>query len=258
MKGSYYFLNTGYNTAMFRREKVLHKQSTDYGQYQVIDMTYEGRKARVLFTGNRDAAFSGIPLDDNHEMLFDYIQRMYEFTCNILPSSALIIGGGTHTLASALLQTLPNLSITSIEIDPTLTDLSRRYFNLYETNRHTIIHQDAESYLKGSDKIYDLVIIDAFSHLSIPTSLTTPQFTEQVKKHAKPSGMIVMNVISSLYGVQSTPVLRMRELFDEQFQTITVHQADVGTSLWQAQNLILVATNQAEDAITSNMRFRPL
>ncbi len=158
---------------MLKRDRIVYEGNTKLEHYQVIDMVYEGRRARVLFSGNRKAAFSGIPLDDNHELLFDYIQRLYELVATTRPKRLLVIGGGVYTLPTALLHALPDILIDVIEIDSELDAIAEGFFGLHSNDRMRIFHQDGRDYLNQTSELYDMIIIDAFTHLHIPMSLAT-------------------------------------------------------------------------------------
>src|ERR1700752_3186245 len=89
--------------------RVIHKTvrfegETPYGHYTVVDTTYSNRPARVLYSGREfRTAQSGIALDDQDEMLFDYNQRFLELARGLEPKRALLIGGGAFTLPKRLL-----------------------------------------------------------------------------------------------------------------------------------------------------------
>jgi hypothetical protein len=78
-------------------EVIVYSQQTAGGSYQVIDKTYSGRKARVLYSTMPRTAQSGIPLDGNSLMLFGYNQRLIELITHLNPKSILVIGGGVYT-----------------------------------------------------------------------------------------------------------------------------------------------------------------
>lgn len=242
---------------MFNRERVLLECDTNYEHYQVVEMIYEGRKARILFSGKRDAAFSGMPLDDNHDLLFDYIQRMFEFTANVHPKRLLLIGGGTYTLPTALLQTLPDIHIDAVEIDPQLEVIAREFFNLQDNSRLNIIHTDGKSFLQNTTEMYDLIIIDAFSHLVIPESLADTEFAQLVHSHLTDDGLVAMNVISSFNGRRSDTVRKFYNLYNPVFKRTTVHPASPDVSLWLSQNFILVA-DKSDTPVDSFMRYKAL
>lgn len=242
---------------MFVRDTIHLECTTDFEHYQVIDLLYEGRRARVLFSGRRDAAFSGMPLDDNHDLLFDYIQRLYEFTSNLRPKRMLLIGGGTYTLPIALLHTLPDIIIDSVEIDPQLEVIAQEYFNLQHNDRHTLYHTDGKSYLENTSQKYDLIIIDAFSQLEIPDSLADVDFAQLIESHLTSDGLLAMNVISSYRGRRSNAIKRFYRLYKEQLRNVTIFPADPHASDWMSQNYILVGEKDAPVA-SQHMRYAAL
>ena len=225
---------------MFNREKILYEGDTEFAHYQVIEMVYEGRKARVLFTGKRDAAFSGIPLDDQHHLLFDYIQRFYELTCQTRPRNLLMIGGGTYTLPTALLYALPDITIDAVEIDPGLDRIAEAYFGLTPNPRLNIIHGDGVDYIRTNRKKYDMIIIDAFDDLKIPENFAKDETAAAISASLSSKGILAMNVISSYYGRNAAAIEGLQDEYDPHFKHLGVYPADTGTSLWMSQNLLLV------------------
>jgi hypothetical protein len=115
---------------MLSADKILYEGDSKFDHYQVIDMVYVGRQARVLFSGQRAAAQSGIPKDGNNAMLFDYNQRFLELTLYLKPESILLIGGGAFTLPAEILKFLPKVKIDVVERDPNLKKISERFFDL--------------------------------------------------------------------------------------------------------------------------------
>lgn len=239
---------------MFRQEKILFKGKTALGSYQIIDMVYEGRKARVLFSGNREAAFSGMPLDDGPDLLFDYIQRFYELVAYKRPSRLLIIGGGVHTLSAALLHSLPDIQIDAVEIDPGLTDLAARFCGFKPNSRLNVYSQDGKSFLLTTNKRFDMIIIDAFSHLRIPSSLTDSHTAQLTHDALSKQGITAINVISSYSGRASQTIKNLESIYKAVYPTILTYPADNLTSLWSSQNLVLVA-EKGKPSPSHGLRF---
>src|ERR1700760_605289 len=105
-------------------QHILWEGDTIYGHYQVVDTLYDGRPARVLYSGDRQAAQSGIAKDASPSLLFDYNQRVFELLTSVLPKRVLLIGGAVCTLPKALLAALPDVQIDVIEPDSGLTKLA--------------------------------------------------------------------------------------------------------------------------------------
>lgn len=226
---------------MTSRDELIYETKTKYGRYQVVDMLYNGREARILFIGNREAAFSGIPLDGEHELLFDYIQRLYEITSTIRPKKLLIIGGGVYTLPMAILRTLPDVEMDVVEIDEGLNDIAEAFFGFQKDRRINIINQDGSEFLKNTSEKYDMIILDAFSGLEIPDSMKSKHTTKLIESCLNPNGIIAMNVISSYRGRNSKLIKEFYYSHEELYTHTNVYQADSSLLLWSVQNLILVA-----------------
>ncbi len=191
---------------MPQRETLLYECDTTFDHYQVVDMMYEGRPARILFSGDRTAAFSGMPLDDDHDMLFDYIQRMFELVSTVRPKRLLMIGGGTYTLPMTLVQSLPDIIVDVLEIDAKLDDIAEAFFGLTAHDRLNIHHTDGKTFLEQTTHQYDIIIIDAFTGLRIPRSLADERTVSLIHKKLSAKGLMAMNIISGYKGVNASPI----------------------------------------------------
>jgi spermidine synthase len=185
------------------KRDVLWEGKTQYGDYEVVDTLYDSRPARVLYSGDRQAAQSGVAKDDNADLLFDYNQRMFELAANLVPKSILLIGGAVATLPRALLASLPGTRIDVVEPDSGLTSLAYKYFDLPVDDRLRFFHTDGRSYLRQTSERYDMVFVDAFTHTTIPADLKTLEAFQAFHKHLKPEGLLAMNVISGYHGLNN-------------------------------------------------------
>ena len=94
----------------------------------------------------------------------------------------------------------PGVTIDSVEIDPVVVDVSRRYFGLPEDSRLRVFNEDARRFVKRSKDTYDIVIVDCYYAEALPSHLTTEEFFSEVKKRMSPDGVLAYNVISSVGG----------------------------------------------------------
>jgi spermidine synthase len=236
-------------------DHVLHEMTTAYGQYQVVDTMYDGRPARVLFSGDHVAAQSGVPRDGQPHLLFDYNQRLLELAEQRKPSSILMIGGGAFTLPTALSVALPAAHIDVIELDGALIPLAERYFDLVVSDKLQVITGEGRAFLDASTKQYDLVILDAFSHVQMPQTLATKQAAAAIARALTPGGVAAVNIIAAYRGRRTTPLVRLCAAFGTAFTQLTLFPANTTYSLWTAQNFILVG-QQAGPA--PELRFAPV
>jgi spermidine synthase len=181
-------------------QHILWEGDTAYGHYQVVDTTYDGRPARVLYSGDQQAAQSGIAKDNDTDLLFDYNQRLFELVNNINPSHVLLIGGGVFTLPTTLLKALPDVRIDVVEPDAELTELAQDFFELPVSDRLTIFNTDGRTFLREHATRYDMILVDAYTHTTIPKELKTLQAFQAYHAHLREQGAVAMNVISGYYG----------------------------------------------------------
>lgn len=237
------------------KRDMLWEGDTEYGHYQVIDTTYDGRPARVLYSGNRQAAQSGVATDEKPDLLFDYNQRMFELVTNLPPKRLLLIGGGVCTLPVALLAALPDIQIDVVELDDGLTQLAHRFFGLQETPRLRIFHTDGRTFLNEHADIYDIILVDAFTHTKIPRDLKTLEAVQAFCSHLRPEGIVAMNVISGYHGVSSHVLRELYAAFCQVFANIDIFLASRGYSLWLPQNFVLTAQKGTDYPLKDYVRY---
>ncbi|HEY1064196.1 MAG TPA: fused MFS/spermidine synthase, partial [Candidatus Saccharimonadales bacterium] len=182
------------------KEQILLETNTELEHYLVVDRVYEGRPARVLFSGPQRAAQSGIGLDDDPDLLFDYNQRLLEVANALYPSRILVIGGGAFTLPQALVVALPEATVDVVELDPGLETIAAKYFGLQENDRLHITYTDGRAFVEQSREQYDLVILDVFSELAIPRQFLTVEFIAMLHEHLTSTGCVALNIIASYQG----------------------------------------------------------
>jgi spermidine synthase len=225
-------------------EQLVFETDTKFGHYQVVDMVYVGRRARVLFSGQRGAAQSAIPRDGNKTMLFDYNQRFLELIASLGPKNLLLIGGGAFSLPAKVLQNHREILIDVIEQDPALIEISKKFFGLEDNKNLKIIIGDGREYLSKNTKLYDLIIIDAFSGNKIPEALRTLEFANLLPTQLTKNGVCAINVISALHGPNNITLKEQFATYNSVFRHVDIFPADNSITYWVSQNFILTATNK--------------
>ncbi|HVX23765.1 MAG TPA: fused MFS/spermidine synthase [Candidatus Saccharimonadales bacterium] len=238
-------------------DHVIAEVETPYGRYEVYDLVYEGRVARVLYSGHRQAAQSGVARDGQPDLLFDYNQRLRELVDYLQPQRILLIGGGTCTLPQALMAEHRKLRIDIIEPDSELTKIAKKYFDWHPSRRTKVIHTDGRAYLERCQEQYDLIILDAFSHAAIPTELIEPTALQLMQHCLTPKGSLAANVIAAYYGNRSRVLRQLMAGCRQHFQQLDVFPAGRGVSLWLPQNFVVVAQNQPR-SLHNALRYPPL
>jgi spermidine synthase len=123
---------------------------------------------------------------------------------NLLPAlinkpgqKVLIIGLAGGTMARQLRHFFGDLEIDGVEIDQKVVEVAKDYFGLDELDVNVFV-QDGRSFLRQSQKIYDLIIVDAFrNELYIPWTMTTEEFWRSAENHLSEDGLLAINVNAS-------------------------------------------------------------
>lgn len=107
-----------------------------------------------------------------------------------------ILGNAAGTTARALGVYYPEAYVDGVELDPAVSRVGRRYFAMDENPRLTVHDADARPYLRATDRLYDLIIVDAYRQPYVPFYLATREFFRLVREHLAPSGIVALNVAS--------------------------------------------------------------
>jgi spermidine synthase len=108
------------------------------------------------------------------------------------PGRVAILGNAAGTTARALGRYFPATVVHGVEIDPELTRLGRKWFDM-RNPRLRVFHEDARPYLRRTDERYDLIMVDAYRQPYIPFYLATREFFELVRDRLLPGGAVVVN-----------------------------------------------------------------
>ena len=134
---------------------------------------------------------------DDRDLLVPYTQYM---TAGLMypkdVKSVLEIGTGGGRTAWYLHRYLPDVRVTSVELDPAVVELSRKYFGLKDEPNFAVEAKDGRLFLAQSKDRYDIIMIDAYRGPFVPFHLLTKEFYQIVKDHLAEGGVVVQNVAS--------------------------------------------------------------
>lgn len=108
--------------------------------------------------------------------------------------SVLEIGFGGGRTSWYLHRSLPDVSVTTVELDPTVIALAEKYFGVRPERNFDIVNSDGRVFLMHSKQRYDAILIDAYRGPFVPFQLLTQQFYALVKQHLNPGGVVAQNV----------------------------------------------------------------
>jgi spermidine synthase len=179
--------------------QVLH---TEQSKFEKI-VVYEQAGERCMKFGS--LASSGrqtcLKIQKPQTLLFDYT-RMMLGALYLKPDAQriLIVGLGGGSLPTALHQLLPQAQIDTVEIDPAVVAVARRFF-YFKTDASQRVHvADGRAFVQQAVRNnvrYDLVMLDAFDVNYIPPHLLTREFLTEVKRLLTPDGVLAANTFSA-------------------------------------------------------------
>lgn len=108
--------------------------------------------------------------------------------------SILEIGFGGGRTAWYLHRFLPEVQVTSVELDPTVLELAKKYFGIKEEPKFHVANRDGRLFLQESKERYDIILVDAYRGPFVPFHLLTKEFYQLAKDHLNEGGVIAQNV----------------------------------------------------------------
>lgn len=110
----------------------------------------------------------------------------------------LFIGMGAGTGPKQFRSFYPNVTVESVEIDPEVVNVAKRYFN-FTTDAKSKVHVlDGRVFLNRTRETYDAIFVDAYYSEAIPFHLTTVEFMRLLKRRLAPGGVAWFNLIGGL------------------------------------------------------------
>lgn len=223
--------------------RIIYKSRNQYGEYSVEEMDYDGRHARVLFSGPPlHAAQSGIGLDDNPRLLFDYNQRFLELALIVKPAKVLLLGGGPLTLVSVLAKHHFIKLITVIEQNADYVEIGKKFFDYNPSAKVEVLIEDAYLYMEANSQQYDLILVDLYDNFSIPFVFLSSKFAIMLQRSLSIKGVVAINCIASLEGKFTGPLANIVSVWGENIGHVQLYRAGREVFYWAQQNIIVIAS----------------
>ena len=104
------------------------------------------------------------------------------------------IGFGGGRTAWYLHRTMPELDVTSVELDPEVFKLAKRYFGVRLERNFNVSIEDGRRYIMRRKTKWPVILIDAYRSAFVPFHLLTTEFYKLVKTRVRPGGAVAQNV----------------------------------------------------------------
>jgi len=114
------------------------------------------------------------------------------FTAHGAPREILLLGLGGGTSARILRQLYPAARITGVELDPQVVEAGRAHMGLPDDVQVEIA--DARRFVADAERLYDIIVVDAFQFPYVPFQLCTAEFMRALHAHLAPGGAVMLNI----------------------------------------------------------------
>ena len=178
--------------------RILETRPSAYGEITVLDVTSNDRVFRCLFNdGLQQNCISHYPKEKQMAGLF-HTNRIA-----ILAEVFGETGGETLVIGSAagvlpMYFTNRGAQVDIIEINPAMLPIAKKYFGFNPALMRSITIEDGRSAVRKIDKMYDLIVLNAFIGDSFPAHLVTQESFQNLAKRLKKSGVVLTNLMGTL------------------------------------------------------------
>jgi len=223
---------------------------TLYNRVMIYNATdaKSGKPVKILRIN--DERSSAIFLNDD-SLVFQYL-KYYDLVSYFNPGfrKVLMVGGSGYAYPGHFLKKYPLKKIDVVEIDPELTKLARKYFRLKNNQRLNIFHEDARTFFNRNRNKYDAILIDVFnSQFTLPFQLTTLEFIQHQFDALSDSGIVFVNIISSIGSKSNEFLLSEAKTFEKVFKKVLFFAVDNPKDGQQIQNIMLVALKNPKNVV---------
>lgn len=147
---------------------------------------------------NQNKTFHSISLDSKTKLSYEYTDYFLIPHMILEAENTLILGNAAGTIMTQTTYFF-DTNIDAVELDPKLTDVGEKYFNL----RGNVFHQDARNFLIKNKKKYDIINIDISSgNFYIPFHLVTLEFFMLINNSLNENGILIINILPPFFNTE--------------------------------------------------------
>ncbi len=116
-------------------------------------------------------------------------------------NNILILGLGGATMQHIISEAYSHVHIVTVEIDPVMIDVAKKYFKLDEISNHQVIQDDACRFIVEPDRwgfnteTFGAVIVDIYVGQKYPELGKSGNFISAVRNLVIPGGLVIFNRI---------------------------------------------------------------
>ena len=221
---------------------LVYEKETAYHRLRVVD---QGLRRALFF----DQATQGfVPVRPGLEMDQNYTDGLVlGLALAEEPRSVVAIGLGAGMAQTVLAAHAPEIATTSIEIDPEVVDVARRFFGFAPDDNDRVIVGDGRRVLEAKVASTDVILVDAYFSESIPFHLVTEEFDALCKRRLTSNGALAVNFTGDLSGKGNAFFWAAVKTLQKVFPRVYIFSSELasGRSTFRG-NAIVVATRSPD------------
>jgi spermidine synthase len=226
---------------------VLFERISAYHHIQVVD---EDGTRTLSFNGSWETKMSLTNPLTGHFEYTEYFQMPWLWNRDI--KRVLMAGLGGGSTQRAYQHYYPNVLVDTVEIDPVVVDVAKKYFTVTETPNLRIHTNDARVYLRLTTNQYDVILMDAYSTTrygsSLPVQLTTKEFFQIASDHLGTNGVLAYNVIGQMRGYRMNVIGALYKTMSAVFPQVYMFPSV------ESRNIVIIGTKSKEMFTTQRVR----
>ncbi|MTE26150.1 spermidine synthase [Winogradskyella ouciana] len=149
-------------------------------------------------------------------------------------NSILVLGMGGGSVIATLRKDFEfNKDITAVEIDPVIIDIASKEFGISENENLKILCADALEFVKQGKAQFDLIIVDLFIDLSVPSQFLSEEFWDHTLNLKSSKGDIIFNA-----SVKDTNNKSVNQLIN--YLKTKVYKVDVFENVNDTNTLVIL------------------
>lgn len=227
--------------AQKKEEVILFEGKSKYRSLTVVENTKQ--HTRTMYTGNR-LFVAGVDTTTGFPLFSPY------FLADLVvpqPKTVLFLGGGPCVVPSYVWNHYKPKLIHVVDHDPLTTRLAKKYFNLPNSKKFKVFHQDAKYFLDNTDFEYNIIYFDI--GLTRKRGLNKKDLyglcnlegIRLLNKHLHNRGELIYVVISRLTGLDLKFLKQLSKGLNKTFPSCYVF-SDVQSRPSKLQSVIFLAT----------------
>ncbi len=169
--------------------------ANSYNTVRVVDAP--GEPQNRLLQVNRSNSSKYAERVDERFAYVAYIERYFiaALSESPTPRRILVLGAGGFTMG----QDDTRNQYVYVDIDPALKTVAEKYFLKKPLrDNQQFVPLSARAFLRQDTGLYDLIVIDTYSHVySLPAETTTVEFLEAARRRLTPDGVLVVNLVAN-------------------------------------------------------------